>query len=813
MRAQVPKSLVQELSLNRANCGEGSASSSKFPSLQPNQFSTAGMGWDRPADPADPENHAKNRRVEIKVYPAEAARPPSRWRPRSTPSLFDLRLPPSPMTRRLVGVGRVGGRRPRSGGWRRSGAGAEDRLVSPVILPSPLEVIRSFPSLLNERALLQSIAATLQRVLVGFGLAVVVGVPLGIAAGSWRVVEAAGAPLALFGRNLPVAALIPLTILWFGIDETQKVMFIFIACVPFVYSDAVAAIAGVPDRYVETAQTLGATSLQIVRKVLVALALPDIYNSLRHLFGLAFGYIMLAELINAQHGLGYLLMTSQRRGLSEHIILILIIIGLLAYGIDRLLFWFQRGLFPYRVVEDVMVSDRRTRPRRCRTSSISAASRSASATSPSSATSRSRVPDLPDKGEFVAILGPSGCGKSTVLRLIAGLRPHHPATRGHGARRRQAGRRARGRTAAWSSRTTRRSTTARSRTTSRSASSAAACRRRSGASWRASGLRKVGLDVKRDAPKYPSELSGGMRQRVAIARTLILSPRIILMDEPFGALDPTTRLHMQELLVDLWREAQATVFFVTHSIEEAVYLGDRVYVFSSSPGTILREMVVPPPTRPPKEMQREPAFVERVFEIRDIIDKLDGVDARRATDVADAAAAMPPATRRAADAPQGAGMTDYLKEAFLFRWNLLLFLGGTAAAALTPLAGGPAAAGGRRRADLSGRARLAAALPRGHRRQSPRRRQRPAAARATASPPRVARHDARRACPPTRARGSNGCTRAAWRCAASRPACAAPPASRRAAPRRSARPASIGCCGCSCGCCCRRPRSTGSSRR
>ena len=81
-----------------------------------------------------------------------------------------------------------------------------------------------------------------------------------------------------------------------------------------------------------------------------------------------------------------------------------------------------------------------------------------------------------------------------------------------------------------------------------------------------------------------------MRQRVAIARTLILSPRIILMDEPFGALDPTTRLHMQALLVDLWREAQATVFFVTHSIEEAVYLGDRVYVFSSAPGTILREM-------------------------------------------------------------------------------------------------------------------------------------------------------------------------------------------------------------------------------
>jgi NitT/TauT family transport system permease protein len=269
----------------------------------------------------------------------------------STTSLFALRLSPSRWTRQLVGAGALAV--VVLLWWLATvGIGSEDRLISPIILPSPMEVIRSFPSLLNERALVQSIAATLRRVLIGFGLAVVVGVPAGILAGSWRLVEAAAAPLALFGRNLPVAALIPLTILWFGIDETQKVMFIFIACVPFVFSDAVAAIVNVPERYVEAAQTLGATSWQIVRKVLVALALPDIYNSLRHLFGLAFGYIMLAELINAQHGLGYLLMTSQRRGLSEHIILILIIIGLLAYGIDRLLFWFQRGLFPHRAIED-----------------------------------------------------------------------------------------------------------------------------------------------------------------------------------------------------------------------------------------------------------------------------------------------------------------------------------------------------------------------------------------------------------------------------------------------------------------------------
>jgi NitT/TauT family transport system ATP-binding protein len=231
------------------------------------------------------------------------------------------------------------------------------------------------------------------------------------------------------------------------------------------------------------------------------------------------------------------------------------------------------------------------------------------------------VPDLPDKGEFISILGPSGCGKSTVLRLIAALRPHYPATEGAvlvfgkpvycpGSDR---------------SMVFQDYTSFDNRTVEDNVAFGLECRgvpvrerRERAREW----IAKVGLDVKRDAAKYPSELSGGMRQRVAIARTLILSPRVILMDEPFGALDPTTRLHMQALLVDLWKEARATVFFVTHSIDEAIYLADRVYVFSSAPGTIIREMKVPPPDRPPKDMLREPGFVERVSEIRDIMDNL-----------------------------------------------------------------------------------------------------------------------------------------------------------------------------------------------
>jgi len=159
------------------------------------------------------------------------------------------------------------------------------------------------------------------------------------------------APVVLYGRNMPLAALIPLTVLWFGIGEFQKVMFIFIACVPFITADAASAVMGIHDRYVETAQTLGASSRQIAFKVLAPLALPDIFVGLRHLFGLAFGYIMLVELFDAKAGLGYLISVSQRLGPRAHIYLILIIIGILAYGIDRLLAFFQRGLFPYRSEE------------------------------------------------------------------------------------------------------------------------------------------------------------------------------------------------------------------------------------------------------------------------------------------------------------------------------------------------------------------------------------------------------------------------------------------------------------------------------
>jgi NitT/TauT family transport system ATP-binding protein len=232
------------------------------------------------------------------------------------------------------------------------------------------------------------------------------------------------------------------------------------------------------------------------------------------------------------------------------------------------------------------------------------------------------VEDKAGHGEFISVLGPSGCGKSTILRLIAGLHPHHPPTTGTvkvdgiditrpGSDRGMV---------------FQDYTSFDHRTVLDNVAFGLECRgvgRQERYELAREWIDKVGLSVNDDAGKYPHELSGGMRQRVAIARTLILHPRIILMDEPFGALDPSTRMLMQDNLIGLWRELEATVFLITHSIEEAVYLGDRLFIMSSSPGTILREMTVPAPDRPAKEMQREESFQDIVFEIRDTIDKLE----------------------------------------------------------------------------------------------------------------------------------------------------------------------------------------------
>jgi ABC-type nitrate/sulfonate/bicarbonate transport system ATPase subunit len=219
------------------------------------------------------------------------------------------------------------------------------------------------------------------------------------------------------------------------------------------------------------------------------------------------------------------------------------------------------------------------------------------------------IEDLPGVGEFIGIIGPSGCGKSTVLNLIAGLLMptegeiyvNGSLVSGPGSERGMIFQQY----SSFPHLTVLGNVLFGLKVNKKRMNLDAAQRRE-----RAMDLvRQVGLLG--HEKKYPHQLSGGQRQRVAIARSLALEPSILLMDEPFSALDEPTRLEMQALLVELWYRVQPTIFCVTHSIMEAVYLGQRVWIFSHAPGQIaydIRDCIPPSQGIHPLIAQEQPDF-------------------------------------------------------------------------------------------------------------------------------------------------------------------------------------------------------------
>jgi ABC-type nitrate/sulfonate/bicarbonate transport system permease component len=228
-----------------------------------------------------------------------------------------------------------------------SGA-AEERVISPLILPAPLEVLRSFRSLWFEAELSRSIVASAWRVIRGFVAALVVALPLGIAMGAFTRIRALFEPLSIFGSYLPIPALVPLTMSLFGIGEVQKVMFLGPAFLIYLIPTFVKAVDSVQNVYLQTAYTMGVSQAQAVGKVMIPIAAPAIVQGMRLGFGIGWTYIILAEMVAADRGLGQIIIVAQRRGPREHIYLVLLVIVLIAYLADRLWVALARGLFPYQ---------------------------------------------------------------------------------------------------------------------------------------------------------------------------------------------------------------------------------------------------------------------------------------------------------------------------------------------------------------------------------------------------------------------------------------------------------------------------------
>ena len=223
------------------------------------------------------------------------------------------------------------------------------------------------------------------------------------------------------------------------------------------------------------------------------------------------------------------------------------------------------------------------------------------------------VTEKPENGEFVTIIGPSGCGKSTMLNLLAGLLAPSEGEILVGGKKIEGPGRDRGmifqQYSSFPHLTVKKNVLFGLKMNNDEFNLS-----RSQRDERAMDLiHRVGLTGHEN--KYPHQLSGGQQQRVAIARSLALEPRILLMDEPFSALDEPTRLEMQQLAVELWHRAKPTIFCVTHSITEAVYLGERVWIFSRAPGQIaydITDSIPPSVAAPPLVAQEQPEFKKAV---------------------------------------------------------------------------------------------------------------------------------------------------------------------------------------------------------
>ena len=445
--------------------------------------------------------------------------------------------------------------------------------VPPTFLASPVTMLHEGVRLFVEYDFLHDIVMTVWRVFGGFALAVVIAVPLGIAMGAHKGVEAFVEPFVSFCRYLPASAFIPLLILWAGIGETQKILVIFIGAV-FQITLMVAVTVGSARRdLVEAAYTLGASPRGIVRRVLIPGAAPDIAEILRLVLGWAWTYVIVAELIGSSSGIGHMIIDSQALLNTGQIIFGIIVIGVIGLVSDLAFKLLNRRLF---AVEFTAMSHL----------SIEGVSRIFA--NPKGQPTQALLPvdfEVRDN-DFVTILGPSGCGKSTLLRIVAGLdRPTSgrvlldgQPVEGPGADRGMV----------FQSYTLFPWLTVEQNIRF--------------------GLRERGLGLAEQRERsdyfidrvglrgfeqhFPKQLSGGMQQRTAIARALANDPKILLLDEPFGALDNQTRVLMQELLLGIWESARKTVLFVTHDIDEAIFMASRVAVFSARPGRIKTEIAV-----------------------------------------------------------------------------------------------------------------------------------------------------------------------------------------------------------------------------
>jgi NitT/TauT family transport system permease protein len=219
--------------------------------------------------------------------------------------------------------------------------------ADPVFLPPPWQVLAQLGEWYRDGDLLGDVVVSIGRVLGGFCVAALVAVPLGVLVGTFAPVRAFLEPLTEFTRYLPAVAFIPLIMLWVGIDESAKVAVIWVGVFFQMLLLVAADVARVPDAPIEAARTMGATNEEIIKYVLVPAARPAILTTLRGAMSLAWTYLVVAELVAANSGLGYAILKAQRFLQTDKIFAGILLIGLVGLLTDQAFRWLHKRCFPW----------------------------------------------------------------------------------------------------------------------------------------------------------------------------------------------------------------------------------------------------------------------------------------------------------------------------------------------------------------------------------------------------------------------------------------------------------------------------------
>jgi NitT/TauT family transport system permease protein len=218
----------------------------------------------------------------------------------------------------------------------------------PDFLPSPTEVIRGTLQLFLQQDLGSAILISSRRIGIAFLLAAAVALPLGILMGAFDAVHRVFEPIMAPLRYMPISAFIPLLILWFGIYEQEKIAFLFLGVFVYLLPVVVSAVRTVPEELVQTARTLGATKAQVVRTVLLPAALPEIFDSFRVMNAIAWTYVILAEAVNPEHGLGYMVELARTHQKASWSFAGLLVIGGIGLVTDFVIRTVARLMFRWR---------------------------------------------------------------------------------------------------------------------------------------------------------------------------------------------------------------------------------------------------------------------------------------------------------------------------------------------------------------------------------------------------------------------------------------------------------------------------------